>query len=101
MIKPYVLCSFPSSLPPWQQQQHREGKRKLECAATFSLFGNIVSMKAVKLSGALRDVLLLSFIDAKLSVVQYDPTQHDLKTLSLHCFEEDELKGEHEHSLNQ
>uniref|UniRef100_A0A671UNK3 Cleavage and polyadenylation specificity factor subunit 1 n=1 Tax=Sparus aurata TaxID=8175 RepID=A0A671UNK3_SPAAU len=39
-----------------------------------------------------RDALLLSFKDAKLSVVEYDPGTHDLKTLSLHFFEEPELR---------
>jgi cleavage and polyadenylation specificity factor subunit 1 len=74
-------------------QQHRDGKCKLECAASFSFFGNVTSMKSVKLSGSPRDMLLLTFLDAKLSIVEYDPTTHDLKTISLHCFEEDELRG--------
>uniref|UniRef100_A0A8C5FCA4 Cleavage and polyadenylation specificity factor subunit 1 n=1 Tax=Gadus morhua TaxID=8049 RepID=A0A8C5FCA4_GADMO len=67
-------------------------KEKLEQVASFSLFGNIMSMASVQLSGANRDALLLSFKDAKLSVVEYDPGTHDLKTLSLHFFEEPELR---------
>ncbi|XP_029637941.1 cleavage and polyadenylation specificity factor subunit 1 [Octopus sinensis] len=67
-------------------------KLKLECMLSFSLFGNVMSMKSVKLVGAQRDALLLSFMDAKLSLVEYDPGTHDLKTLSLHYFEEQELK---------
>ncbi|TFJ97935.1 Interferon-inducible GTPase 5 [Platysternon megacephalum] len=51
-----------------------------------------MSMASVQLAGAKRDALLLSFKDAKLSVVEYDPGTHDLKTLSLHYFEEPELK---------
>uniref|UniRef100_A0A3Q4G4T5 Cleavage and polyadenylation specificity factor subunit 1 n=1 Tax=Neolamprologus brichardi TaxID=32507 RepID=A0A3Q4G4T5_NEOBR len=65
---------------------------KLEQVASFSLFGNIMSMASVQLVGASRDALLLSFKDAKLSVVEYDPGTHDLKTLSLHYFEEPELR---------
>ncbi|XP_069051049.1 cleavage and polyadenylation specificity factor subunit 1 isoform X1 [Lepisosteus oculatus] len=67
-------------------------KEKLEQVAAFSVFGNIMSMASVQLVGAKRDALLLSFKDAKLSVVEYDPGTHDLKTLSLHYFEEPELR---------
>ncbi|XP_060948434.1 cleavage and polyadenylation specificity factor subunit 1 isoform X2 [Limanda limanda] len=67
-------------------------KEKLEQVASFSLFGNVMSMASVQLSGSNRDALLLSFKDAKLSVVEYDPGTHDLKTLSLHYFEEPELR---------
>uniref|UniRef100_A0A8C1RGG2 Cleavage and polyadenylation specificity factor subunit 1 n=1 Tax=Cyprinus carpio TaxID=7962 RepID=A0A8C1RGG2_CYPCA len=67
-------------------------KEKLEQVASFSLFGNVMSMASVQLAGANRDALLLSFKDAKLSVVEYDPGTHDLKTLSLHYFEEPELR---------
>uniref|UniRef100_A0A672NCQ9 Cleavage and polyadenylation specificity factor subunit 1 n=1 Tax=Sinocyclocheilus grahami TaxID=75366 RepID=A0A672NCQ9_SINGR len=67
-------------------------KEKLEQVASFSLFGNVMSMASVQLAGTNRDALLLSFKDAKLSVVEYDPGTHDLKTLSLHYFEEPELR---------
>uniref|UniRef100_A0A670I6B2 RSE1/DDB1/CPSF1 first beta-propeller domain-containing protein n=1 Tax=Podarcis muralis TaxID=64176 RepID=A0A670I6B2_PODMU len=48
-------------------------KEKLELVAAFSFFGNVMSMASVQLAGAKRDALLLSFKDAKLSVVEYDP----------------------------
>ncbi|XP_063041814.1 cleavage and polyadenylation specificity factor subunit 1 [Engraulis encrasicolus] len=67
-------------------------KEKLEQVACFSLFGNVMSMASVQLVGNNRDALLLSFKDAKLSVVEYDPGTHDLKSLSLHYFEEPELR---------
>ncbi|XP_061753334.1 cleavage and polyadenylation specificity factor subunit 1 isoform X2 [Nerophis ophidion] len=67
-------------------------KEKLEQVASFSLFGNVMSMASVQLVGASRDALLLSFKDGKLSVVEYDPGTHDLKTLSMHYFEEPELR---------
>lgn len=70
-----------------------ENKTRFECLASFSLHGNIQSMQAVKLAGASRDVLLLGFLDAKLSVVEYDPSTHDLKTCSLHQFEEYDLRS--------
>ena len=65
---------------------------KLECLATFNLFGNVMSLQSVSLAGSVRDALLLSFRDAKLSVVEYDPDTHDLRTLSLHYFEEEEMR---------
>lgn len=51
-----------------------------------------MSMRAVSLAGSSRDALLLSFQEAKLCVVEYDPDSHDLRTLSLHYFEEEEMK---------
>lgn len=43
-------------------------KEKLEQVASFSLFGNVMSMASVQLVGASRDALLLSFKDAKVSL---------------------------------
>ncbi|KAK7575512.1 hypothetical protein V9T40_011798 [Parthenolecanium corni] len=67
-------------------------KMKLECLAQFSLFGNIMSMEAVSLANSSRDALILSFKEAKFSIVEYDPDCHDLRTLSLHYFEEDDMR---------
>ncbi|XP_077982143.1 cleavage and polyadenylation specificity factor subunit 1-like [Glandiceps talaboti] len=67
-------------------------KHKLEHLGSFSLFGTIMNMQSTRLAGSSRDALCLAFQDAKLSVVEYDPGTHDLKTLSLHYFEEEALK---------
>ncbi|XP_012228183.1 cleavage and polyadenylation specificity factor subunit 1 isoform X1 [Linepithema humile] len=70
----------------------RPPKMKLECLAQYTLHGNVMSMQAVHLIGSQRDSLLLSFRDAKLSVVEYDQDVHDLRTVSLHYFEEEEIR---------
>ncbi|CAG9764667.1 unnamed protein product [Ceutorhynchus assimilis] len=67
-------------------------KSKLECLAQYQLFGNIMSMQSVTLANSARDSLLVAFSDAKLSVVEYDPENHELKTLSLHYFEDEDMK---------
>jgi cleavage and polyadenylation specificity factor subunit 1 len=51
-----------------------------------------MSLQSVSLNNSPRDALLISFKEAKLSVVQHDPDTFDLKTLSLHYFEEDDVK---------
>lgn len=66
-------------------------KVKLECIATYPLHDNVASMAAVSLNPR-RDSLMLGFRDARLSVVEYDHHTHDLKTISLHYFETQELK---------
>ncbi|XP_062865337.1 cleavage and polyadenylation specificity factor subunit 1 [Trichomycterus rosablanca] len=87
-----IINDYESSSKPDKGSDGKSRKEKLEQVASFSLFGNIMSMASVQLVGASRDALLLSFKDAKLSVVEYDPGTHDLKTLSLHYFEEPELR---------
>jgi cleavage and polyadenylation specificity factor subunit 1 len=65
----------------------RPPKMRLECQASFTLNGTIAGLEKVTLPSSVRDTLVLSFPEAKLSVVEYDPETHDLKTLSLHIFE--------------
>ncbi|XP_014260039.1 cleavage and polyadenylation specificity factor subunit 1 [Cimex lectularius] len=68
-------------------------KMRLECVASYTLFGNVMSMQCVSFIGSQRDSLLLSFKDAKLSVVEYDLDTNSLHTVSLHYFEEEEMQG--------
>jgi cleavage and polyadenylation specificity factor subunit 1 len=65
---------------------------KFECLHTFTLWGNICSMTTCRLNSP-KDALFLSFMDAKLSLIEFDSAIQDLKTLSMHYFE-DELGKE-------
>ncbi|KAG7154434.1 Cleavage and polyadenylation specificity factor subunit 1-like 2 [Homarus americanus] len=65
---------------------------KLECMATYKLHDNVATMASVSLS-PLRDSVLLGFRDAKLSLVEYDPYNHHLRTVSLHYFEKEDIRG--------
>lgn len=87
-----IIYDVESTSKSEKSSDGKSRKEKLEQVASFSLFGNVMSMASVQLVGNNRDALLLSFKDAKLSVVEYDPGTHDLKTLSLHYFEEPELR---------
>lgn len=57
------ICSTVLLFPTPADSKSR--KEKLEQVASFSLFGNVMSMASVQLVGANRDALLLSFKDAK------------------------------------
>ncbi|XP_064466494.1 cleavage and polyadenylation specificity factor subunit 1-like [Ornithodoros turicata] len=79
-------------LVPEVEYPEQRQRVKLEHTHTFNLFGNIVCLDVVRLSGP-RDTLLLGFKDAKLSLVEYDPSTHDLKTVCIKSYEKDEFKG--------
>ena len=66
-------------------------KMKLECLASYTLFGNVMSLASVSLPGSQQDTILMSFSHAKLSLIEYDPISDSLKTLSLHNFEGNSL----------
>lgn len=57
-----LLPALPALFLPAEGKGHKE---KLELVASFSFFGNVMSMASVQLAGAKRDALLLSFKDAK------------------------------------
>ncbi|CAB4055468.1 CPSF1 [Lepeophtheirus salmonis] len=71
---------------------NKSPKMRLECYSSWSLHSPITSMAKVSLPGSLRDTLILSFQEAKLSVVEYDPETNDLRTISLHIFEDEETR---------
>ena len=71
---------------------------KFECLNTFVLWGSICSVTPCRLGSSStlapsKDALFLSFMDARLSLIEFDSSIQDLKTLSMHYFE-DELAKE-------
>ena len=73
-------------------QEQESNRLKMECLASWELFGWVQSITCARLTGSERDTLLLTFKDAKMSLVEYNPDTHDLQTLSLHHFEEESMK---------
>jgi hypothetical protein len=54
--------------------------------ATNSSF--FVCCRAIRLPGNARDSLLLTFLDAKMSVIDFDPAKNEIVTTSIHGFDE-------------
>ena len=68
------------------------GLASLYCLLRFDLCGIVESMAMVRFPGKDRDQLLLVFKEAKVSVVEYDPSEHDLRTVALNFFESESLR---------
>lgn len=68
---------------------------KLLLVAEFPLAGTVIGLARIKLAGTKSggDALLLAFKDARLSLVEWDPEQNELTTISIHYYEQDELQG--------
>lgn len=68
---------------------------KLVLVAEYTISGTITSMVGVKTSKSKSggDSLLLAFRDARLSLVEWDPTRHSLSTISIHYYEQDEMSS--------
>lgn len=75
--------------------QRTEHTSKLVLVAEYPLEGTILSLARIKAldtkSGG--DALLIAFRDAKMSLVEWDPTAHALSTISIHYYEGEELQG--------
>ncbi|KAL2578018.1 hypothetical protein AAZV13_16G173000 [Glycine max] len=63
----------------------------LELVCHYRLHGNVETMAVLSIGGGdvsrRRDSIMLTFADAKISVLEYDDSIHGLRTSSLHCFE--------------
>lgn len=66
---------------------------KLVLIAEYSLSGTVTSLAAVKLlkSKSGGDALLVSFRDAKLSLIEWDAKFHSISTVSIHYYENEDL----------
>ena len=73
----------------------RSNYTKLVLVAEFPLNGTITGLARIKAhntkSGG--EALLLSFRDAKLSVVEWDPENYTIYTTSIHYYEQEDLQG--------
>ncbi|KAK5080047.1 mRNA cleavage and polyadenylation factor subunit [Exophiala xenobiotica] len=66
---------------------------KLVLVAEFALQGTISALATVRplKSKSGGDALLIAFRDAKLSLIEWDPTQHSISTISIHYYENHDL----------
>ncbi|KAK5584382.1 hypothetical protein RB653_005993 [Dictyostelium firmibasis] len=79
------------------QKKKIELKPSLELIIEKTLFGTIESMACVRYPNSERDSLILTFRDAKISVLDYNSDQLDFEIRSLHYFEKDDFKGGRNH----
>ena len=69
---------------------------RLELIGEFTLFGNITSISAVRTQTSVGlqglDSLLISFKDAKMSLVEYNVENQNIITVSMHNYEKEEFR---------
>jgi cleavage and polyadenylation specificity factor subunit 1 len=70
-------------------------KTKLVLIAEYALSGTVTSLARIKTKNSKSggEALLVSFKDAKLSLMEWDPERPGLSTVSIHYFEHDDLQG--------
>ncbi|KAI1288918.1 CPSF A subunit region-domain-containing protein [Xylaria venustula] len=68
---------------------------KLVLVAEFPLAGTVTGLARVKSQSSVSggDALLLAFKDAKLSLVEWDPVKHSMRTNSIHFYEQEDPQG--------
>ncbi|VDM43199.1 unnamed protein product [Toxocara canis] len=82
----------PYALVPEAEQQWNQTTR-LECLMSVRLLAPVKSLAIARIpQNPLCDSLLLGFDNAKLSIVGFNAAERSLKTISLHCFEEEMLR---------
>jgi cleavage and polyadenylation specificity factor subunit 1 len=65
---------------------------KLEQVFETLLFDSPASLGVTRLAKSDKDALLIGFKEAKLSVVEFDQETHDIHTIALHYFEDEDSK---------
>jgi len=79
-------------VPPTTTPPPGNATATLELVGSFPLFGNVESMETVRLGKDKIDSLLVTFAEAKVTICQFDQAKHDLRIVSMHYYEKEELK---------
>ena len=74
------------------EDQSNQSKYKLILECNYNIYGKIASLGVVKLKNFETDCILLSFKDAKITILCWDPYKHEPKIYSMHCYERDEFQ---------
>ncbi|KAL0341100.1 UNVERIFIED_CONTAM: Cleavage and polyadenylation specificity factor subunit [Sesamum radiatum] len=101
VLEVYIVRIQEESSSPTDSKAAAEPKRggvlagvsgaSLELVCHYRLHGNVESLGILPSGGVdggrRRDTILLTFRDAKVSVLEFDDSIHGLRTSSMHCFE--------------
>lgn len=77
------------------QKSDRTHNTKLVLVAEVSVSGTVTGLARIKTKSTVSggEALLVLFKDAKLSLLEWDPERHDLATISIHYYEQEDLQG--------
>ncbi|KAG6368515.1 hypothetical protein INS49_002725 [Diaporthe citri] len=77
------------------QKADRAHNTKLVLVAEVSVSGTVTGLARIKTKNTVSggEALLVQFKDAKLSLLEWDPERHDLTTISIHYYEQEDLQG--------
>ena len=91
-----LIVARTSLLQIFSHKQVNNGQdTKLVLVAEYSLSGTITSLGRVKIlsSKCGGEAVLVALRDAKLSLVEWDPDQHTIATISIHYYESEDLQS--------
>lgn len=77
------------------QRSDRASNTKLVLVAEVTVSGTVTGLARVKTQNTLSggEALLVQFKDAKLSLLEWDPTRYNVTTISIHYYEQEEHQG--------
>src|SRR5256885_14099325 len=78
-----------------QKQVNNGHDTKLVLVAEYSLSGTVTSLGRVKIlnSKCGGEAVLVALRDAKLSLIEWDPDQHAISTISIHYYESEDRQS--------
>jgi len=97
VVKTCLLQVFRSSTVTNNEEgSERSSKSKLVLIGEYPLAGTVTSLAAIKAENTKSggDALLIAFKDAKLSLVEWDPDNYRLSTISIHYYEGENVINE-------
>jgi cleavage and polyadenylation specificity factor subunit 1 len=98
LLQIFTLVNIAPELDGWTAEDKSsriESSRdtKLHLIAEYDLSGTVTDVNRVKIldSKTGGDAILLSFRNAKLSLIEWDPDRHGISTISIHYYEKEDV----------